>query len=34
MYDQAININPKYYDAYNKKGSTINIIILSRKFAL
>ena len=33
MYDEAIKIDPKYPDAYNGKGSTININYINRKFA-
>ena len=33
MFDQAIKINPKYVNAYNGKGLTINIITTNRKFA-
>ena len=33
MYDEAIKIDPKDVYGYFYKGSTINIIILSRKFA-
>ena len=28
MYDEAIKIDPKYVDAYNGKGSKININII------
>ena len=34
MYNEAIKIDPKFVDAYNGKGSTININIINRKFAL
>ena len=33
MYDEAIKIDPKFVNAYNGKGSTININIINRKFA-
>ena len=33
MYDEAIKIDSKYVDAYNNKGSTININNINRKFA-
>ena len=33
MYDQAINIDPKYVAAFIMKGLTINVITINRKFA-
>ena len=33
MFDQAIKIDPKYVNAYNGKGLTINIILINRIFA-
>ena len=34
MYNEAIKIDPKFVDAFNSKGSTINIKIINRKLAL
>ena len=34
MYDEAIKIDPKFVNAYNGKGSIININKINRKFAL
>ena len=34
MFNEAIKIDPKFVDAYNGKGSTINIKIINRNFAL
>ena len=33
MYDQAIKIDPKFFNAYNGKGFTINIITINRIIA-
>ena len=33
MFDQAIKIDPKYVNAYNGKGLTINIITINRNFS-
>ena len=35
MYDEALKINPKYANAYYKKGRSINIIlIINRQFVV
>ena len=33
MFDRAIKIDPKYVNAWNGKGLTINIITIKRNFS-
>ena len=33
MFNQAIEIDPKFVNAYNGKGFTINIIPINRNFS-